>query len=128
MLTNQMTVFIVDDQTDVRASLRMLLTIEGFTVYEFDSAAAFFANYQADWQGCVLLDLGLLDQDGLKVQKQLQQRASALRCILMSGHGDQRAAQQALANGAAAFLTKPIAAQDLLNVLTHLFNTQDQAS
>lgn len=128
MLINQNVVFIVDDQADVRASLRMLLTIEGFIVYEFASANAFFAAYQAEWQGCVLLDLGLPDQDGLTVQKQLQQRASALRCILMSGHGDERAAKQALANGAAAFLTKPIAAQNLFNVLTHLFAEQDQAS
>lgn len=108
VLTNPLTIFIVDDQDDVRAALHMLLKLEGFKVLEFNSARAFLTAYQADWQGCLLLDLGLPDMNGLLVQQQLKRLCSQLSLIMMSGHGDATAAARALAAGALAFLTKPI--------------------
>jgi len=115
--TNPHTIFIVDDKADVRAALRMLLKLEGFTVFEFESAHAFLTAYQADWRGCVLLDLGLPDMNGLRVQQQLNRLSSQLQLIMMSGHGDATAAAQAVAAGARAFLNKPIDAQVLLQHL-----------
>lgn len=117
MSTNPPTIFIVDDKTDVRAALRMLLRLEGFCVFEFESAHAFLTAYQADWQGCVLLDFGLPDMSGLRVQQQLNGLSSQLQLIMMSGHGDATVAAQALAAGALAFLTKPIDASILLQHL-----------
>ncbi len=61
-----------------------------------------------------VLDLKLGDMDGLEVLKVMRTLAPSLPVIILSGHGSAMAAEQGLAQGAFAYLTKPCALEELL--------------
>jgi DNA-binding response OmpR family regulator len=61
-----------------------------------------------------VLDLKLGDMDGLEVLKVMRTLAPSLPVIILSGHGSAKAAEQGLAQGAFAYLTKPCAFKELL--------------
>ena len=65
-MTNS-TVFLVDDEEDVRTTLSRALTKRGFKVVAFESAESFFEHYQLDQRGCLVLDYGMPDINGLEL-------------------------------------------------------------
>ncbi len=101
-------VYIVDDDEGVRESLQLLLRLKGFAARGFDSADAFLAAVRPDWPGCLLLDLRMPGVSGLELQAQLVAHAIRLPVIIITAHGDVRAARTAFKAGAVDFLEKPI--------------------
>jgi FixJ family two-component response regulator len=111
------TVFIVDDDAAVRASLTLLLETHGLKVEAYDGAEALLAACSPDWQGCALLDVRLKGMDGLALQAELQRRGVALPVIFLSGHGDIPTTVRAIKAGACEFLTKPTRSEQLLPLI-----------
>jgi len=101
------TVFIVDDDPDIRESLAMLLDSSGYSAKAFESAVAFLASDAPNAMGCLIVDIRMPDMDGLQLQKELVARRSPLPVIVMTGHGDIAIAVQAMKAGAVDFLEKP---------------------
>ncbi|MDR3529784.1 MAG: response regulator FixJ [Rhodopila sp.] len=100
------TVYVVDDDSAVRDSLRMLLESSGFTVRTHDSARAFLAERPAV-SGCVLTDVRMPEIDGLELQRLLREQGIWLPVIVMTGQGDIAIAVRAMKTGAVDFLEKP---------------------
>lgn len=101
------TVYLVDDDLSYRQSLRLLLEGEGFTVEDFDGAAAFLASYHHHYPGCLVLDVRMPETSGLELQDQLMDKGVRLPIIFLTGHGDVPMSVKAIKAGAMDFLEKP---------------------
>jgi two-component system, LuxR family, response regulator FixJ len=123
-------VFIIDDDSAVRGSLRLLLKSVGMPVSTFDSAQAFLDTYSDEWTGCLLLDVRMPGISGPALQQQLNLRGSILPVIFITGHGDVSMAVEAMQQGAFDFVEKPFHDQDLLErvqaALQHNAKSRDE--
>jgi len=107
-------VFVVDDDASLRKALTLFLQAEGFNVEAYASARAFLDACQPDWHGCVILDVGMPDMDGLALQQALAARGVRLPIIFLTGQGDIPKAVQAVKGGAVDFLEKPASDAEIL--------------
>ena len=115
------TVFLIDDDEDVRTSLSRALNKRGFTVRAFESALTFLDAYDPSELGCLVLDYGLPQMDGLKLQKVLAERQINIPIIFISGHGGVPETVQAIKAGAVDFLEKPFRQKVLVDCITAAF-------
>ncbi len=106
-MANDKTVFVVDDEPDIRDSLVMLLEASGYRAKAYELAVAFLASDAPQSVGCLIVDVRMPDMDGLQLQQELLARHSLLPVIIMTGHGDIPIAVQAMKAGAVDFLEKP---------------------
>ena len=102
------TIYVVDDDPDVLKAIERLLESSGLDVATFASPHKFLEGYDRNAPGCLVLDLALPGLNGLDVQRVLEQQASVLPIVFLTGRGDIAASVQAMKHGAADFLTKPI--------------------
>lgn len=110
------TVFIVDDDQAVAASLRWLIETVRLPVEVFPSAREFHDRFDAARPGCVLLDVRMPGMSGLELQQRLAARGRYhLPLIFVTGHGDVQMAVRAVQAGAFDFIEKPFNDQDLLD-------------
>jgi two-component system response regulator FixJ len=105
-MSGEATIFIVDDDADVRDSLRALLESALFTVADYDSAKTFLAA-PAPGIGCMIADIRMPDMDGLELQEELARRGIEIPVIVVTGHGDVPLAVRAMKAGAVDFIEKP---------------------
>lgn len=101
------TVYIVDDEPSVRASLTWLLTLIQLPIACFDSPASFLAGYPEDACGCLILDVRMPGMSGMELMDTLHAKDVHLPIIFLSAHGDIPMATEAMRKGAIDFLSKP---------------------
>lgn len=99
-------VFVVDDDADIRDSMRLLLEVAGFKVRNYTSARQFLDD-ESPKQGCLVADIRMPDMSGLELQEEAAKRHLDLPVIIMTGHGDVPLAVKAMKAGAIDFLEKP---------------------
>jgi two-component system response regulator FixJ len=107
-------VIVVDDDANMRSALERLLISADMNVETFASGAELFADARLDRPGCVLLDVGMPDMNGLEVQAGLKQRRVELPVIFLTGSSDIPIAVAAMREGAVDFVEKPFDSDDLL--------------
>lgn len=115
MLGQAQTVFIVDDDEDVRDALKETVESVGLMAELYTSAQNFLDAYQAERAGCLVLDIRMPGMSGLQLQNELNKRGSILPIIYVTGHADVSIAVKALKSGAVDFLEKPFQDQQLLD-------------
>jgi len=118
---------IVDDDLDVRDSLRALLESSGFTVREHDSAKAVLSDPALGSALCLIADIRMPEMDGLQLQEELNRRKTVLPVIVVTGHGDVPLAVRAMKAGATDFLEKPFDEELLLAAVQRAKAAADQA-
>ncbi len=111
------TVFVVDDDRQLRDSLTALLSALEYPVRTFASGAEFRAAYQRDLPGCLLLDIRMPDEDGLKTYERMIQDGQRLPVIFITAHADVTTAVAAMKTGAIEFLEKPFDRQSLVELV-----------
>jgi two-component system response regulator FixJ len=111
------TVYVVDDDADLRDSLRYLIESEGLAVATYPSAQAFLAGYDAERPGCLVLDLRMPGVSGLDLQKHLRAVDSALPVVVLTAYGTVPAAVRAMKIGAVDFLQKGVSDEVLLDTI-----------
>jgi FixJ family two-component response regulator len=111
------TVFVVDDDPDVRESLRWLFDSVGLAVEDFASSEAFLESYRSSRPGCLLLDVRMPGMDGLGLLERLNRHHVWLPTIIVTGHGDIPMAVRAMKLGAVDFVQKPANHQRLLELV-----------
>jgi len=126
------TVFILDDDVSFCRALERLLRGMGYRVKAFQSAFEFFAHWNPEEAGCLLLDLRMPDLNGLEVQRRLAGLEPELPIIFVSGQADVPSCVSAMRGGAADILLKPFQEEELVGALTRamardLRRRQDQA-
>jgi two-component system response regulator FixJ len=108
------TVFVVDDDDAMRASLCWLIGSVDLPVESFASAADFLETYDGR-PGCLVLDVRMPGMSGLDLQNELRTRAITIPVIFITGHGDVPMAMRAVKAGALDFFEKPFSHQELLD-------------
>lgn len=111
------TVFVIDDEPDVRDALRLLIRSSGLTARAFASPLEFLDDVSADTPGCLVLDVRMPEMTGLELQQELARRDRHIPIVFISGHGDIPMAVRAVQSGAVDFLEKPFSDDALLNAV-----------
>ena len=111
------TVLIIDDDSNLRASIARLLGSLGLDTQQFASISDFLASDLPDGATCLVLDVRLPGQSGLDFQRDLAAANRELPIIFITGHGDIPMSVRAMKGGAIEFLTKPFRDQDLIDAI-----------
>ena len=111
------TVFVVDDEEELRASVGRLLRSLGFDAQLFASTHDFLKSDPPEGPSCLVLDVRMPGKSGLEFQRELAAAKRELPIIFVTGHGDIPMSVQAMKRGAIEFLTKPFRDQDLLDAI-----------
>src|SRR3979490_1837990 len=111
------TVFVVDDDAAVRASIQGLLKSVDLRSECFGTAQEFLRSKRTDGPSCLVLDVRLPGVNGLDFQRELADAGVRIPIIFITGHGDIPMSVKAMKSGAVEFLTKPFRHQDLLDAI-----------
>src|ERR1700756_882051 len=111
------TVFVVDDDAGVRASIQGLLKAASLRCASFGTAEEFLRNKPPDGPSCLVLDVSLPGVNGLDLQRELAEAGVRIPIVFITGHGDIPMSVKAMKSGAVEFLTKPFQDQDLLDAV-----------
>ena len=111
-------ILVVDDEQDIRESLRDILEDEGHKIFLAENAMDARKIKDKEEVGLILLDIWMPDCDGITLLKEWA-KTNKINCpvVMMSGHGTIDTAVEATRIGAYDFLEKPISLQKLLNTI-----------
>ena len=107
-LAERETVYIVDDDDNVRDSARALLEAYDLTVEDFASARAFLDGFAVGSKGCLLLDVNMPEMGGLELLELLRDRQIDIPVIIVTAQNEADLRERAKRAGAFAFLQKPV--------------------
>lgn len=107
-------VFLVDDDSALRKAMRQTLELAGLEVTSFPGAKLALDALSAEFDGVIISDVRMPGMDGLEFFERVRIVDADLPVILMTGHGDIPMAVEALRNGAYDFMTKPFAAERMV--------------
>ena len=116
-LENRPRVLVVDDEADIRASLKMILEYEGMEMLGAASGREALQLVREQEIDALLLDIKLPHVDGLEVLAELSRDHPDLPVIMISGHGTVATAVEATRLGAFDFMEKPLERDRVLLVL-----------
>jgi UDP-3-O-acyl N-acetylglucosamine deacetylase len=108
------TILIVDDEAKIRATLRGVLSDEGFHVLDTDEGAKVPELVTTQRPQLVILDIWMPQMDGIELLEQIKAREPDLPVIVISGHGTIETAVRATKLGATDFIEKPFSLDTLL--------------
>ena len=108
---------IVDDDVCSRAGIEGLVRSLGYVAVTFASAEEFLGSDHVTDTSCLITDVHLLGASGVELYQRLRADGFAVPTIFVTGHPDEMTRTQALAAGAAAFLSKPVGKKVLLDCL-----------
>jgi len=116
-MTRKPTVLIVDDDHELRESLRNALEVGGYDVAEAQDAEAALEELKKSFFNLVLLDLHLPGPSGLEVLKQIKEINQHVRILIITAYPSSDSAIEALNQAAFAYLEKPL---DMTKLMTKL--------
>ena len=112
-MSDEPTVFLVDDDPIVLRSLSELVRVVFPRVEAFSSAAEFLAAYEGNRPGCLVLDVAMPEMSGLELHRKLVKDKIDLPVVFVTGHGSVQMAVGTMQSGAISFLEKPFREQEL---------------
>ncbi len=115
------TVFLIEDDQAVRASLVEALGEFKITVRDYMTAMEFYRDYREPVPGVLILDLRLPGMSGVELQEKLNEDGFELPVVMISGHADVPMAVRAMKNGAFDFLCKPLKIEDLVAAIARSY-------
>jgi FixJ family two-component response regulator len=99
---------IVEDDQLFRESLRKLMTVLGYTVESFPSAANFLASPLLGETACLVADVHMPGMTGLELHRQLVDAGHAIPTILVTAYPNEIVRNRALKDGVVCYLSKPV--------------------
>jgi len=115
------TVFLVEDDEAVRASLVEALGEFKVAVRDYMTAMEFYRDYREPVPGVLILDLRLPGMSGIELQDKLAEDGFELPIVMISGHADVPMAVRAMKNGAFDFLCKPVKIEALVAAVARAY-------
>jgi two-component system nitrogen regulation response regulator NtrX len=116
-------ILVVDDEAEIRRSVRMILEYEGYDVQEASSGPEALALIEREPPDLAFLDIKMGGMDGHETLQKIRQANDALPVVIISGHGTVSTAVEATKLGAFDFIEKPLASE---RVLVTIRNALDQ--
>ena len=117
MKSNNGNIFIVDDDLDVRDSLKWLFESVNFKVKTYNSSQDFLDDSYDKSRGCLIIDVRMPIMSGFELLELIGAKKSHLPVIMITGYGDIPMAIRSMKLGAVDFVLKPINHQYLLDVV-----------
>ncbi len=114
------TVYIIDDDADVRKMTSWLVQELGYSNYPFASATDFLDALPHLKPGCMLVDLYMPDMSGIALIRATAPVRDAFPAILISGYSEVDNAVEAMQAGALDVLRKPLALARLETALARV--------
>ncbi len=114
---------IADDHDLIRDGYKKLLSLENdiTLIAEAKNAGDLAEIISTTSFDILILDLNLPDKDGMEVLKDLQYINSTIKTLVLSMHPENRYAKRAIKNGAAGYLTKDSASEELISAIRHIY-------
>lgn len=113
-------ILIVEDNADAREMLRYALALAGHVVREAEDGSSGVLAAKAMLPDIALIDLGLPDMDGYEVAQRIRISNLHIKLIALSGFGQEKDVQRALASGFDLHLTKPVEPEKLKQAFASL--------
>jgi two-component system, LuxR family, response regulator FixJ len=111
------TIYLLDDDEDVRQSLQFFLADEGFKIKTYASALDFLSDGEAKEAGCVVSDVRMPGMDGVEFLSHPSVRSLGLPVVLITAYATVPLAVRAMKLGAADVLEKPFSGEKLLSAV-----------
>ena len=92
-------IYLVEDDPDVRVSFVWMLEAYGFRIEAFATPLAFLEATLSPEPHCVIMDLRLPELSGIETLERLRRRGDRAPVIIVTGHGDIKAADEARTRG-----------------------------
>src|SRR3954469_1721201 len=116
-------ILVIDDEAEIRRSVRMILEYEGYDVIEASSGPEGVTLAEREPPDLVFLDIKMPGMDGLEALQRIKAANETLPVVIISGHGTVSTAVEATKAGAFDFIEKPLASE---RVLVTIRNALDQ--
>ena len=116
-------VYVIDDDADVRESIKWLLESTHYRVEDYESGETFIAQFNENVPSVILCDLRMPGMSGADVQDHLLRRRIDAPFIFITGHGDVPQAVQAFKRGAMDFIQKPFQQPQLQKLVERAMRT-----
>ncbi len=113
-MSSEPTVFVVDDDSEVRDTLKWLVESVGLNIETFASAQDFLNAYDPNRPGCLVTDVRMPGMSGIELQEKLMAEEVTLPIIVVSGYADVPTAVRSMKGGAIDFVEKPFNEQMML--------------
>ena len=115
-------IYVIDDDYDVRTSLRFLLETEGFDVRTFRSGNALLGSSNRNRADCLIVDYKMAELDGLELALRLRRLQVSAPIILITGYPDENIAAKASSTGVRQVLFKPNLEDSLVDCVRNAIN------
>jgi len=116
-------IYVVDDDYDVRTSLRFLLETEGFDVRTFRSGVALLGSSTRNRADCLVVDYKMAELDGLELALRLRRLDVSTPIILITGYPDEHITAKASSAGVRQVLLKPNLEENLVDCVRNAIET-----
>jgi CheY-like chemotaxis protein len=107
-MPNPRLISIVEDDQPFRDSMKKLVTLLGYTVKTFPSAADFLASLVLPETACLVADVQMPGMTGLELHRHLVDSGYAIPTILVTAYPDEVVRDRALSDGVVCYLGKPV--------------------
>ena len=121
-------IFIVDDDKWVVRAILILLRFAGFDARGFTSAEDFLNDAHVTGSDCIVLDLKMPGMDGFDLMKKFDILGINAKVIILTAYDDVANRQRAREMKAAAFLTKPVDDQALIDTIKWVLQGEDKGN
>lgn len=112
-MSEQPTVFVIDDDGPARDSVCLLVRSMGIRALAFESAEEFLKGFDPDCAGCVITDVRMPGLSGVELQEVLLSDSIEIPVIVLTGYASTALTVRAMKNGAVTLLDKPYQDNDL---------------
>jgi FixJ family two-component response regulator len=117
MVSNEWTVFVIDDDQSILDSLKLLLESAGYQSRSFGSAEELLESGLVQNACCLILDIKLPGMSGFQLQEILTASQTPIPVVFITGHDGPGMERRALTLGAIAYLRKPFDGHALLSAI-----------
>jgi len=110
-------IFVIDDDQSMQRAFLLLLRSAGFDAKAFTSAEEFLTHSHVSDGDCIILDLRMPRMNGFDLMEKLISREIRTPIICVTAFDDVRSRERARELGAAAYFTKPVDDQALIDAI-----------
>ena len=118
-------ILVVDDDEDIRETLKSLLTKKGYIVDTANDGATAIQLSESTPYNLALLDVVLPDMEGTQLLVKLKPTTPRMRKIMVTGHASLDNAIRAVNMGADGYLIKPVSPPELLRMIEDQLRRQE---
>ena len=116
-------ILLIDDESSILKTLKIFLDGKGHTVYTAQTGNEGLSLYERHQPALVILDIRLPDRDGLDILRQIQDKESLAKVIMITAYQEMDTAIQAMKHGAFEYICKPLDIEELENAVERALQT-----